>query len=142
MLTRIVKGYISLFQENSKNFLTIIKMVLFLFFVIILSSLIVYPLWYMATNNPNTYSRVVLIVFLTLPTLYIIYKSIKVFKDFGFIKTITHRFFPIIKKILKTLLKLTLLLLSIFLINLHLALGIIYIIIWIFIYGIFKFKKN
>lgn len=142
LLIKIFKGYRTLLQDNSKTLLTLVKMVLFLIFVIILSSLVVYPLWYTATNNPSLYSRIILILIISLPCIYFIIKLINNIKEYGTKETFSLKILPNIKKISIILVQILLLFLSIYLINLNLIIGIICILIWIMVYGFIKFNKK
>lgn len=142
LLTRIFKGYKTLLQDNSKTLLTLIKMILFLIFVIILSSLVVYPLWYTATNNPSLYSRIILILIISLPFLYLAVKLINGIKEYGFKESFNLKVLPKLKRISIILIQVLLLFLSIYLINFNLIVGIMSIIVWLIVYGFIKFNNK
>lgn len=142
MLIRIFKGYKTLILDNNKTLLTLVKMILFLIFVIILSSLVVYPLWYTATNNPSVYSKIILILLLVLPFIYIIFKLTQNIKEYGLKETIKLKVVPKIKNVLIVVIQIVLLFISIYLINYNLLIGIVSILFWLVLYGSIKFNKK
>lgn len=102
----------------------------------------VYPLWYTATNNPSLYSRIILILIILLPCLYITFKLINNIREYGVKESLNLKVIPKLKKASIVLFQIILLFLSIYLINLNLIIGIISILVWFVVYGFIKFNKK
>ncbi|OQY38324.1 MAG: hypothetical protein B6229_06100 [Spirochaetaceae bacterium 4572_7] len=76
---KIIIGYSRLFIETSKNIINPIKISLFLIGILGLSIGIVYPLWFLASENPELYSKAVTIAIYTILVLFFIYRSYDIY---------------------------------------------------------------
>jgi len=137
MLKKIFNGYYN-FIKSSKNSLTaVLSVIFFLLSVIIVSILIILPLWFLATNYPAKYSSFVLIISLV-TILFLIIFRIRVFlyvDENRKNKNIKISLYKILSKILFIIL----LIIQIYLFTYNLYIGIIYMLGFLLLYGYIKF---
>lgn len=138
-LSKIANGYGNLIKSFSKNIITTLKIILFLIFVFTLSILIVYPLWFLATESPEDYTLLVVVISLTLFIAFLIYKLISSLKSYGLKKTFLSVFFPRIKKVLFFFVVIFLLLLTVYIFTFSLIFGIVLSFLVFMFFGYIKF---
>lgn len=136
---KIIIGYSRLFIETSKNIINPIKISLFLIGILGLSIGIVYPLWFLASENPELYSKAVTIAIYTILVLFFIYRSYATIKQDGFKTVMKFKVFPVLKKIIIFIGFIVIILLSIFIYTYNVAFGATSTILFLFIIGMFKF---
>ena len=136
---KIIIGYSRLFIETSKNIINPIKISLFLIGILGLSIGIVYPLWFLASENPELYSKAVTIAIYTILVLFFIYRSYVTIKQDGFKTVMKFKVFPVLKKIIIFIGFIVIILLSIFIYTYNVAFGATSTILFLFIIGMFKF---
>lgn len=138
-LSKIVAGYGGVIIKSSKTIATALKVVLFLLFVFSLSVLIVYPLWYLASNSPDRYSFMVIVVSITFFLSYLLFKFIRVIRNYGLQRVLKDLFLPKIKKLLLFIIIVFLILLSVYIYTLSLLFGLIISFFVLLLLGYIKF---
>lgn len=138
-LNKILKGYGNLIKSCSKTIFTTFKIVLFLIFVLSLSILIVYPLWNLATESPESYTLLVLIATITIFLVYNIYKIIVIIKNRGLKVFFFDILYPKLRKLFFIILIGFLILLTVYIFSFSVYFGLIISIFILIFYGYTKF---
>lgn len=142
VITNIFRGYSRLLLNSGKSIITGLKITFFILFILGLSVLIVYPLWYLADTSPYIYSKFVVITIITLGLCYLLYRLIRSIKTNGFVLFFRDKILKFFKRLFAFVMIISGVAATIYVFTKSLIIGLVASFFILFILGIVKFAKQ